>query len=422
VHFKSLLFCDATNRFYIYTIDINMNKRLSKIALMALTSLGVCLSTEQVLAGGAISTTTINTINTAVPFLRIAPDARSGAMGDVGVALSEDANSIFYNPAKLAFAQKNMAMAATYTPWLKALNINDIYLTYLSAYKKVGKNQAIGASLRYFSLGDITFTNYQGDAIGNFRPREMSFDIDYSRLLSKHLSVGLAMRYIYSNLAAGQTVNGAQVRSANGVAADLSMYYWKNVKLGDQKAKWSLGSNVSNIGTKMTYTRSAVNKDFLPANLGIGTALKMDIDKYNTVEFALDMNKLLVPTPALASDSITSYQSASPITAAIHSFNDAPGGMSEEFREINYSAGVEYWYNNLFALRSGYFYENPTKGNRQYMTFGMGIHYTVFNFNFSYLVAANKGAGQTSPLNNTLRFSLLFDFNAMAADEKPINP
>ncbi len=398
-----------------------MNKRLLKGAIMAFTAIGCCVFSQKGFAQNSISSTTINTINTAVPFLRIAPDARSGAMGDVGIALSEDANATYYNPAKLAFAQKNMAMAATYTPWLKALNINDIYLPYLSGYKKVGKNQALGASLRYFSLGDITFTNYSGDAIGNFRPRELSFDVDYSRLLSKHLSVGLAMRYIYSNLAAGQTVNGAQVRSANGAAADLSFYYWKNVKLGDQKAKWSLGSSVTNIGTKMTYTRSAVNRDFLPANLGIGTALKMDIDKYNTVEFAFDMNKLLVPTPSM-SDSVVSGQSASPISGALQSFSDAPGGMNEEFREINYSAGVEYWYNNLFAVRSGYFYENPTKGNRQYLTFGMGIHYTVFNFNFSYLVAANKGAGQTSPLNNTLRFSLLFDFNAMSPDEKPVNP
>ena len=317
---------------------------------MAFTVIGSCVFSQKGFAQNSISSTTINTINTAVPFLRIAPDARSGAMGDVGIALSEDANATYYNPAKLAFAQKNMAMAATYTPWLKALNINDIYLTYLSGYKKVGKNQALGASLRYFSLGDITFTNYSGDAIGNFRPRELSFDVDYSRLLSKHLSVGLAMRYIYSNLAAGQTVNGAQVRSANGAAADLSFYYWKNVKLGDQKAKWSLGSSVTNIGTKMTYTRSAVNRDFLPANLGIGTALKMDIDKYNTVEFAFDMNKLLVPTPSM-SDSVVSGQSASPISGALQSFSDAPGGMNEEFREINYSAGVEYWYNNLFAVR-----------------------------------------------------------------------
>jgi Type IX secretion system protein PorV len=358
-----------------------------------------------------ISTTDINTINTAVPFLKIAPDARSGAMGDVGIALSDDVNSTYWNPAKLAFAKKDMGVGITYTPWLRALGITDIYLAHVSAYKKVGKNQAIGTSLRYFSLGDIQFTNYQGDPIGNFSPRELAFDVDYSRLLSKHFAVSIALRYIYSNLASGQTVNGVQVNAANGVAADFSTYYKKDVKFGSTKALWSLGTSMTNLGTKMTYTKTATNKDYLPANLGIGTAMKFDVDKFNTVEVALDCNKLLVPTPN-PNDPTLAYQNKSPISGALGSFNDAPGGLKEEIKEVYYSLGAEYWYNSQFAVRSGVFYEDPTKGNRKYLTVGIGVKYSVLCLNFSYLVPVNKGT-QKSPLDNTLRFSLIFDFQNM---------
>ncbi len=368
-------------------------------------------------ANAQIKTTDINTINTAVPFLRIAPDARSGAMGDVGIAVSEDADATYWNPAKLAFAKKDMAIGVTYTPWLKQL-VNDIYLAHLSAYKKVDKNSAIGASLRYFSLGNIQFTNYQGDPIGDFRPRELAFDLDYSRLLSKHLSVALALRYIYSNLAAGQSVNGVQVNAANGVATDVSAYYKKDIKMSNsKKGLFSLGLSMTNLGTKMTYTKTATNKDYLPANLGLGSAFKMDIDKYNSLEFGLDINKLLVPTPDL-NDQTLAYQNKSPLSGALGSFNDAPGGMKEEFKEINYSAGIEYWYINQFAVRAGYFFEDPSKGNRKYLTVGVGVKYSVLCLNFSYLVPTS--GVQKSPLDNTLRFSLLFDLqNAEKGNTTP---
>ncbi|MEY2829523.1 MAG: hypothetical protein RIQ33_1381 [Bacteroidota bacterium] len=368
-------------------------------------------------AQSSLKTSDINTINTAVPFLRISPDARSGAMGDVGIALSPDASSTYWNASKLAFAEKNMGVAITYTPWLKQL-VNDIYLAHLSFYKKIDKNQTVATSLRYFSLGSIQFTDAQGNNLSNYSPKEFAWDVSYARLLSKHLSISLSGRYIFSNLASGFEVSGVQITAAKGAAADLGLFYKKNVKLGkNTKGTWALGANLSNLGTKISYTRSAANKDYLPANLGIGTALKMDFDKYNSLELALDINKLLVPTPDTTSTQ--DYKKYSPFAGAMKSFNDAPGGMKEEMKEFYMSLGAEYWYNKQFAVRTGLFYEDPTKGNRMYATVGVGVKYNVFGMNFSYLVPAfrRNTVNGRSPLDNTLRFSLLFDLDALKADE-----
>ncbi|MBX7108591.1 MAG: type IX secretion system outer membrane channel protein PorV [Chitinophagales bacterium] len=347
----------------------------------------------------------VNVINTAVPFLRITPDARSGAMGDVGVALSADANAVFWNTAKIPFATKKLALGVTYTPWLRAL-VNDIYLASLGGYYKVDDNSALAFGLRYFSLGSITFTSTTGNVIGDFNPQEFAIDLGYARKLANHLSVGLNLGFVYSNLAASYVVNNVPIKAGKAVKADISTIYNHPAKFGKIKGSYSIGATIANIGNKITYTESAENKDFLPCNLGLGTDLTFQFDDYNKLSFNLDLNKLLVPTP----DSAGTYRSLGVAEGIFTSFTDAPGGFSEEMREIMISTGAEYWYRELFAVRAGFFYEDPTKGARQYITAGFGIKYNVFGLNFSYLIPTSS---QKTPLDNTLRFSLLFDFDAL---------
>lgn len=353
----------------------------------------------------------LNTVTTAVPFLRIAPDARSGGMGDVGIAISPDANSIYWNASKIVFIEGHPSgLSLTYTPWLKQL-VNDIYLAYLTGYWKVDNLQALSASLRYFSLGTITFTNASGQILQDFRPNEFALDVAYSRKLADRLSAGLNLKYIYSNLATGQVVNGVEIEPANGVAADISMFYTNSFKMGSKKADLGLGFNVSNIGNKMTYTNS-VEKDFIPTNLGIGASYGIHFDDYNTLSFALDLNKLLVPTPDTTDangNNIPDYKEEGVVSGIFSSFGDAPNGFSEELHEITFAPGLEYWYNNRFAVRAGYFYEHPTKGGRQFFTVGLGLRYNVFGLDFSYLIPT---AQQQNPLDNTLRFTLSFNFDA----------
>mgnify|MGYP003340065417 FL=1 len=347
----------------------------------------------------------INTINTAVPFLRIDPDARSGAMGDVGISLSADANSIYWNTAKLSFADAPTALSVTYTPWLKEL-VNDIFLADVSGYKKLNDgDQAITASLRYFSLGSITFTNFTGQIIGNFNPREFTFTAGYSRKIADNFSTGINLGYIYSNLASGQSVNNVPIKPGIAAAADISFMYHKDFKMKDSKQKsyYNIGLTISNIGNKITYTQSAENKDFIPTNLGIGGGPTFNFDEYNSLHIGAEINKLLVPTP----DSAGNFRTLSVPAGIISSFSDAPGGAKEELHELMYSAGTEYWYKSQFAIRAGYFNEHATKGNRKYLTAGIGIKYNVFGLNFSYLIPTSN---QKNPLDNTLRFSLIFDF------------
>ncbi len=349
----------------------------------------------------------LNAVSTAVPFLRISPDARSGGMGDVGIGLSPDANGWFYSPAKMAFAPKDMAFSVTYTPWLRQL-VTDIYLASLYGYKKIDDMQAIGGSLRYFSLGNITFTDIGGNYIGDFRPNEFALDAGYSRKLTDVFSAGIMLRFIYSNLASDYQVNGVPIKPGTSAAADISFFYHnEELELGGRNAKLNAGVNISNLGAKITYTKDAQNQDFLPANLGIGGALTVDIDDYNQITIATDFNKLLVP--ATYNSINGNFRELSVPASIIKSFSDAPGGFSEELREIIYQVGLEYWYDQQFALRAGYFYEDGRKGGRNFATVGIGLKYNVFGLNFSYLVPTSN---LRSPLDNTLRFSLNFDFDA----------
>jgi hypothetical protein len=353
----------------------------------------------------------INTINTAVPFLRIAPNARSGGMGDLGIAISPDANSIFWNSSKLAFAENQMGFSVTYTPWLKQL-VDDIYLAYLSGYVKVSDLDAIGFSLRYFSLGNIIFTDITGTTTGQGRPNEFALDVAYARKLSPNVSTGINLKYIYSNLASGQNVNGVTITPGNAFAADINFYGQHEIEISDMESQIAWGVNVSNIGTKISYTESAENKDFIPTNLGTGVALSLNIDEYNQIVLGLDINKLLVPTPDTLdvdpANGVLDYKEVSTASGILGSFTDAPGGFSEETSELMYSAGLEYWYDQQFAVRAGYFNEHSQKGNRKYFTVGLGLRYNVFGLDFSYLVPTSN---QRNPLDNTLRFSLSFDFN-----------
>lgn len=352
----------------------------------------------------------INTITTAVPLMRISPNARSGAMGETGVATTPDANSLHWNAAKFAFIKDDLGISISYTPWLRQL-VNDIYLAYLSGYKKIDDNQTLAMSLRYFSLGNIAFTDINGQDAGQGNPNEYAIDVAYSRKLSPKLSTALALRYIRSDLASGQSVGGTPIRAGNAIATDISVYYQNEAKLGDLNTQYAFGANISNVGSKINYTESA-ERDFLPMNMGLGSYFNIKLDDYNELAFTIDINKLLVPTPdSIDADNnnIADYKEKSVPAALFGSFVDAPGGFGEEMRELVYSFGSEYWYDKQFAVRAGFFDEHSTKGNRKYFTLGLGLRLNVFGLDFSYLIPTN---GQQNPLNNTLRFTLLFDFSA----------
>ena len=356
-------------------------------------------------------------ITTAVPFLSITPDARAGAMGDVGVATSADANSIHWNPAKLVFIDYNMGFSLSYSPWLSRI-INDMSLSYLSGYYKISKEQAVAVSLRYFDLGDIFFTDANNIQQGRFNPKELAIDATYSRKLSEELALGVTARYVHSNLTGNFSSSTIEAKPGNTASVDIAMYYTKEY----QNSNLSFGANISNIGAKLSYSNEA-NKDFIPINLRIGSAYTMYLDPYNKITFALDFNKLLVPTPPVyARDEngaiIVDPETNEPViergkdpnrpllSGMFGSFADAPDGFSEEMQEIMIGFGGEYWYNNTFAGRIGYFYENSNKGNRKYLTLGLGFRYNVFGIDFAYLVPQQ----QDHPLAETLRFSLVFNF------------
>ena len=348
-----------------------------------------------------------NTIQTAAPFLLITPDARSGAMGDVGVAISPDANSLHWNPAKMVFLDKPTGLSASYTPWLRNL-VPDVDLGYLTIYHRLDKRNTIGGALRYFSYGSIQLTDNSQNDIGVYSPNEFSIEGTYSRKFGNDFSLGTAIRYIRSSLSNGQ-FNGQDIQPATALAADASAYYKTGTVLLGRDAELAFGLNVSNIGTKMSYTANG-SKSFLPTNMKLGGASTFMLDELSTLTFALDLNKLLVPTSPIrdASGQIISGKDPdrSVPSAIFGSFSDAPDGFSEELSEISYSAGAEYWYNKQFAIRSGYFYETPTKGDRRYFTVGAGLKYNVFNLDLAYILANQ----QTSPLAQTLRFSLVFNF------------
>jgi len=347
----------------------------------------------------------INVVTTAVPFLRISPDARAGGMGDAGIATSADANSAFWNIAKVPFANKKLAVSATYSPWLSDLKLNDVYLASLSGYYKLDDEQAITGSLRYFSLGKIQFTDASGNPLQEGNPREFGLDVGYSRKLSDKMGLGVALRYINSNLVNG-TVNGTNYKPGTAVAGDIHFFYKGTNATGNG---FDFGATLSNLGSKISYTNDANQKDFIPANLGVGAAYNKVFDADNKITFALDLNKLLVPTPPIASDSasIADYRSQGVVGSWFSSIADG-----DDFKEISVSAGAEYWYKNQFALRAGYFYENKVKGDRRYFTLGAGLKYSTYGLNFSYLLPTGSGVNR-NPLSNTLRFSILFDMDKL---------
>jgi hypothetical protein len=385
-----------------------------------------------------------NVITTAVPFLTIAPDSRAGAMGDAGVSTSPDINSQNQNPSKYAFMKNDFGVSISYTPWLRQL-VNDINLAYLAAYKKIGGGQTISGSLRYFSLGDITFTNMNGDVTGQHKPNEFALDLGYDRMLGQYISGSIAMRYINSNLTGGYSGSGEQTKVGQTFASDVSSFYYRTMEVKKKNAELGIGINISNIGGKMSYTDNA-QKDFLPAMLRLGSSFKMDMDDFNSLMGVIELSKLLVPSPpiyynvgdTMPGGTIVTIPSkyvrygkdpnVSVPSGLFQSFWDAPGvqmdplnsndrsRFREEWREINWSFGLEYWYSKQFALRGGYFYENVTKGNRKFFTVGLGLKLKVFALDFSYLIPT----AQRNPLQNTLRFTLMFDFEAAKKDaQKP---
>jgi|TARA_B100000780_G_scaffold273166_1_gene236358 hypothetical protein len=359
----------------------------------------------------------LNTITTAVPFLLISPDSKAGAMGDVGVATSPDANSLHWNPAKYSFVEDEVGFSVSYVPWLRAL-VPDINLSYLSGYKKINDNETVAMELRYFTLGDITFTDVIGNTIGQYKPSEFALGTAYSRKLSDNFSLAIAARYIYSNLTGGQSAGGINTNAGQSVAADVAGFYQKSIRIAQKDLNLAFGGNISNIGNKISYTETST-RDFIPINLRLGTAVSMDFDEYNRMSFAFDINKLLVPTPPIYNDTIQGQidygkdPNVSVVSGIFQSFGDAPNGFKEEMREINFSLGTEYWYADQFALRAGYFYEHDTKGGRKFFTFGSGVKYNVFALDFSYLINASRSINGNNPLANTMRFTLVFDFGEM---------
>ena len=374
----------------------------------------------------------LNTISTSVPFLLIAPDSRAGAMGDVGAATSPDHNSIHWNASKLAFLKENNGFSISYTPWLQDL-VPEISLSYLSGFKRLNSRSTIAGSLRYFSLGEIQFTNSAGDPISKFSPNEFAFDGAYAMKLSEKFSTGMTMRYIYSNLTGGINVEGgAATKPGTSFGVDLSSYYQSDeFKIEDKTAYWAAGMNISNVGNKISYTDGG-EEHFLPMNGRLGASFNMELDDYNSVSFAFDVNKLLAPTPpvyAVDEDGNSLYDdngdrvieagknpNVGTLAGMFQSFNDAPGGMQEELNELMFSAGMEYWYLKQFAFRGGYFHEHATKGNRKYFTLGVGLRMNVFSLDMAFLLPATQGT--RSPLANTLRFTMLFDMAALYPTDK----
>lgn len=381
----------------------------------------------------------LNTITTAVPFMAITPDSRAGGMGEAGTALSANSNSVYWNTSMLNFADKKSEISLSYTPWLRQLT-NDMHLSYLAGYYKINDRNAVGGALRYFSLGEITFTDNSGNVIRNDKPSEFEITGAYAFRLSERTSLGINGKFAYSNLTGGLTVAGVNTKAGVAGATDLSFtYYNDDSKIGSTKGVYTFATTINNIGNKIAYSELA-SRDFLPMNLKIGNSFKANFDKYNSLLFSFDLQKLLVPTPAYydfynSDFTLISGKSSDVgvISGMLQSFYDAPGTpeedeagnyiqnadgsfkiakgtkFKEELAEINLAAGLEYWYNNVFAVRGGFFYENKNKGNRQYFNAGVGFKYNMFGIDISYLMAMN---GRQSPLANTLRFTLRLDLGS----------
>ncbi|MBU6123203.1 type IX secretion system outer membrane channel protein PorV [Hymenobacter siberiensis] len=363
--------------------------------------------------------TTPHTITTAVPILTLSPDARSSALGEAGVATSPDANSAYFNPGKLGFVQYKYAASVSYSPWLRNIT-DDMSLSYLSGYAKVGKRSAFGASLMYFDLGSIDYRDGGNLPVGSFNPKEYALAVSYGLQLTDNFGVGASVRYIRSNLVGAYANNDA--KSGNAAAVDLGAYYSKDATIGTGIYNLAFGASITNIGNKMTYA-DPLNPSFLPTTLKLGTAITREIDQYNKITVTFDASKLLVPSPYYidgvsandprVKDENTRRNNQNIVSGIFNSFNDAPGGFKEELREINLSSGLEYNYNDLLYARGGYFYENPEKGGRQYMSLGLGVRYQVFGIDGTYLVPTGQNS-QANPLAQTIRVSLHFNLNKLS--------
>ena len=354
-----------------------------------------------------------NYISTAVPILLIAPDARSGGMGDVGVASTPDAYSSHWNSAKYAFIEDNFGMGMSYVPWLRKLGAADMNLLNLTGFKRINDRSAVAASLTYFSLGSIEFTDIDGTSKGTYKPNEFGLDVSYSMKLSENLSIGATGRYVRSDLTQGVDVGTSTTKAGNAIAADLGMYYQSETNMFDMPGELAAGLFISNLGSKISYSDDDNEKDFLPANIRFGGRYTMDIDQYNTFSFMLDFNKLLVPTPPLYDEEGNIIagmdNNIGTMLGAIRSFYDSPNGFSEELQELQISVGAEYWYDKVFAVRGGYFFEHENKGGRQYLTLGGTVKYQTLVLDISYLIPTTTL--QTSPLANTVRISLAMNFD-----------
>lgn len=376
-----------------------MMKKTLSIALLIIC--GVAILNGQESDGKDVSQ---SAIRTAVPFLTIAPDSKAGALGDAGAATESDISAQHWNMSKYAFSEEQAGVAISYTPWLRSLGVTDLNLLYLSGFYKFDDRQAVSASLRYFNLGEITELDDNGFETGNtIRPHEFALDAGYSRKFSEYFSGGMAFRFIYSDIAAGTSESGlgggARYEPGISVATDLTTYYQRPTRIAGYDAEWAWGVNISNIGVKMSYSEDNESQ-FIPTNLRVGGRLKMDIDNYNSIGLVLDLNKLLVP--------LNDTTNMGTLEGMVKSFYDAPGGAKEEFQEIMWSIGAEYWYMKQFAIRMGYFHEHELKGNRKYFTAGVGLRLNVFSLDFSYLFPTQ--GGRTNPLANTMRFTLGFRF------------
>ncbi len=394
-----------------------MNK-INRISLVA--GLFLLGGTATMWAEEDLKSAEFNPITTGVTSLSITPDARGASMGDQGAATDPDVNSQFWNSSKYAFAYSRAGVALSYTPWLRKL-VNDIFLANLAGYWKMGSqdNQALSASMRYFSLGEVQTTDGSGATLSNIHPFEMAFDVGYSRKLSEKFSMGVALRYIYSDLGYSSYADGAgDVKGASAFAADINGYFVTYPMVGRNECQWTLGFNLSNIGSKVSYDNGN-EPAFLPANLRLGTAFTFPLADYHNLTFSVEANKLMVPLKPRLSDydgnneeyeqALQAWKDQSSISGIFKSFHDAPGGFKEELREITWSLGAEYSYNQQFFLRAGYFHEDKFKGNRNYFGLGAGFSLSVLRLDASYMIAT----AQNSPLDQTLRFTLSFDMDGI---------
>ena len=392
-------------------------KRIATLLLAGILMIGIAGNTNAQ-TPAALTGQTRNYISTGMPILLIAPDATAGALGDVGVATTPDIYSAHWNNAKFAFIEGDLGFSTTYTPWLRNLGVGDMNLLYLGGYKRINTRSTIAASLTYFSLGEIQSTNTEGNSTGLLNPNEFAADVTYAMKLNDELSIGASGRFIQSDLTNGQDISDGSgyvtTKPGRSLAADLGIY-WQHPIDGAQEI--ALGAFVSNMGAKLSYSDDDSRQEFLPANLRVGARYTNELDESNKISLMVDINKLLVPTPPVTvGDSTYSdyyrnlkedYNNTGVMRGIIQSFYDAPGGFSEELRELQISVGAEYWYKNTLAARAGYFYENDTKGGRKYATVGFALKYNVMQFDFAYLIPTT--AFSSNPLSNTIRISLTFN-------------